>query len=147
MPEIIWLPVTVNRSLSFDQMIEAGNYKCVLGDGMRANHPDRFSDTSISEIQMGWIETDVNMSREEIQSIALSNNTRLADVVELLAFGATYQIENLTIPIIALGSSCDSGSFLSDVGSIGSSDHDEHLLYLGYCELVLLPAKYAIVKE
>jgi len=136
--------VTVDQALTFDEMIKAGEFVEVVGDGLRMNNPDRRKKGEGKiHIQMRVIETDEPMSREEVSLLLDQNNLRLADIRETLAFAAQHPKEHLEAGVLGLGDSCDCGSFLSDVVALGSGD--PRSLYVGSCDLELPPTRIAAV--
>lgn len=138
------LTVIVDYTLSYREMIAAGAFAEVVGDGPMMNHPNRLHrDLGKVEVKMRIIQTSKPMSRDDISLLLHKQHLRLADIRETLALSAQFPEEHRERPVIGLGNTCDCGRFLSDVVALASGP--ERAVYVGRCNIELPPGRVAAV--
>ena len=95
-------PVTVNYSMSLEKMIEAGCYDLVRKEITREEFPKSSSEKERTEMML--VNFSEKISTEKALRLFDKHGLYLANIEELLAFGAAYQDRQRKFHIVALGS-------------------------------------------
>ncbi len=96
--------VTVDYSMTIEQMIAAGRYDWQNNDVNDKHFPIPPSKRVRQEVAIKLVQFDSNMESEEVLRELDKMGLRPAELPELLAFGAAYPEKQREFPIVALGS-------------------------------------------
>lgn len=110
--------VEIDYHLSFEKMIEAGNYQWKSREITAKNLP--ISGKGKVSLQLVVVHFNRHASNKEVLDFFAAHNLEPAKIEHLLAFGALYPAEQYSYPILALGSDWMDGVGRRQVPALGS---------------------------
>lgn len=94
--------LTINYTLTFEQMIALGRYDWTNSDITAKRFP--ITGTGVIEVEHKLFHFDRTVSSDEAEGLIIADGYQLAKIEHLLAYGTANPEEQRKFPIVALGS-------------------------------------------